>query len=68
MTGVDYRSEVIEESYCIEGPWKKYEFLYKPGKVNNSLPFVGEIFSHIHISNVSFYVNTLIRLINKLTF
>jgi len=52
MTGVDGRPEVvIEGSDSIEGPWKEYEFLYKPGNVNNSLPFVGEIFSHIHISN-----------------
>jgi len=67
MTGVDGRPEVvIEGSDSIEGPWKEYEFLYKPGNVNNSLPFVGEIFLHIHVSN-SFYVNTLFRLINKLT-
>lgn len=44
MTGVDGRPEVIiEGSDSIEGPWKEYEFLYKPGNVNNSLPFVGEI-------------------------
>ncbi|KYN16356.1 PREDICTED: lipase maturation factor 2-like [Trachymyrmex cornetzi] len=41
MTGVDGRPEiVIEGSDSIEGPWKEYEFLYKPGNVNNSLPFV----------------------------
>ncbi|KAL0116070.1 hypothetical protein PUN28_011138 [Cardiocondyla obscurior] len=41
MTGVDGRPEVvIEGSNNIEGPWKEYEFLYKPGNVNNSLPFV----------------------------
>jgi len=55
MTGVDGRPEVvIEGSDSIEGPWKEYEFLYKPGNVNNSLPFVGEIFSYIHISNCYF--------------
>lgn len=44
MTGVDGRPEVIiEGSDDIDGPWKEYEFLYKPGNVNNSLPFVGEI-------------------------
>ncbi|KYQ50071.1 Lipase maturation factor 2 [Trachymyrmex zeteki] len=41
MTGVEGRPEVvIEGSDSIEGPWKEYEFLYKPGNVNNSLPFV----------------------------
>lgn len=41
MTGVGGRLEVtIEGSDSIEGPWKEYEFLYKPGNVNNSLPFV----------------------------
>ncbi|XP_011631116.1 lipase maturation factor 2-like [Pogonomyrmex barbatus] len=41
MTGIDGRPEVIiEGSDSIEGPWKEYEFLYKPGNVNNSLPFV----------------------------
>ncbi|KAJ8669667.1 hypothetical protein QAD02_000926 [Eretmocerus hayati] len=41
MTGVDGRPEVIiEGSNSIEGPWKEYHFLYKPGNVNNSLPFV----------------------------
>lgn len=43
MTGVGGRPEVIiEGSDSIDGPWKEYEFLYKPGNVNNSLPFVGE--------------------------
>ncbi|XP_033338138.2 lipase maturation factor 2 [Megalopta genalis] len=41
MSGADGRREVIiEGSNTIEGPWKEYEFLYKPGNVNNSLPFV----------------------------
>lgn len=45
MTGIDGRPEVIiEGSNDIEGPWKDYEFLYKPGNVNNSLPFVGEAY------------------------
>lgn len=43
MTGVDGRPEIIiEGSNNIEGPWKEYNFLYKPGNINNSLPFVGE--------------------------
>lgn len=43
MTGVEGRPEVIiEGSDSIDGPWKEYEFLYKPGNVNNSLPFVGK--------------------------
>lgn len=41
MTGVDGRPEIIiEGSNNIEGPWKEYNFLYKPGNVNSSLPFV----------------------------
>lgn len=41
MTGIDGRPEIIiEGSNDIDGPWKEYEFLYKPGNVNNSLPFV----------------------------
>ncbi|CAL7934808.1 unnamed protein product [Xylocopa violacea] len=41
MTGVEGRPEVIiEGSNNIDGPWKEYEFLYKPGNINNSLPFV----------------------------
>jgi len=41
MTGVGGRPEVIiEGGDSIDGPWKEYEFLYKPGNVNNSLPFV----------------------------
>ncbi|XP_029157826.1 lipase maturation factor 2-like [Nylanderia fulva] len=41
MTGAEGRPEVIiEGSDNIEGPWREYEFLYKPGNVNNSLPFV----------------------------
>ncbi|XP_076239809.1 lipase maturation factor 2 [Calliopsis andreniformis] len=41
MTGVEGRPEVIiEGSDNIDGPWKEYEFLYKPGNINNSLPFV----------------------------
>ncbi|XP_034944819.1 lipase maturation factor 2-like [Chelonus insularis] len=41
MTGVNGRPEIIiEGSNSIDGPWKEYEFIYKPGNVNNSLPFV----------------------------
>lgn len=41
MTGVGGRPEVIiEGSNSVDGPWKEYEFLYKPGNVNNSMPFV----------------------------
>ncbi|OAD57121.1 Lipase maturation factor 2 [Eufriesea mexicana] len=31
---------IIEGSNNIYGPWKEYEFLYKPGNINNPLPFV----------------------------
>ncbi|XP_058804278.1 lipase maturation factor 2-like [Phymastichus coffea] len=41
MTGISGRPEVvIEGSNDIEGPWKEYHFLYKPGDVNATLPFV----------------------------
>ncbi|XP_014250285.1 lipase maturation factor 2-like [Cimex lectularius] len=41
MTGVGGRPEVIiEGSYSMEGPWMEYNFKYKPGNVNDSLPFV----------------------------
>lgn len=50
MTGVGGRPEVIiEGSDDVHGPWKEYEFLYKPGNVNNSLPFVGENSDVLHI-------------------
>jgi hypothetical protein len=42
MVGVDGRPEIIlEGSENVEGPWLEYNFLYKPGNVNHSLPFVG---------------------------
>ncbi|KAI4487971.1 hypothetical protein M0802_011675 [Mischocyttarus mexicanus] len=34
------REIIIEGSNDSDGPWKEYEFLYKPGNVNNLLPFV----------------------------
>jgi hypothetical protein len=41
MVGVDGRPEIIlEGSENVEGPWLEYNFLYKPGNVNHSLPFV----------------------------
>lgn len=41
VSGVNGRPEIIiEGSNSLEGPWKPYEFLYKPGNVNNSLPLV----------------------------
>ncbi|XP_033224978.1 lipase maturation factor 2-like [Belonocnema kinseyi] len=41
MTGVGGRPEItIEGSNSVDGPWKEYGFLYKPGNVNNSMPFV----------------------------
>jgi hypothetical protein len=42
MTGVGGRPEVIlEGSNHIDGPWLEYNFLYKPGNVNSTPPFVG---------------------------
>ncbi|KAK9720857.1 Lipase maturation factor [Popillia japonica] len=41
ITGINGRPEIIiEGSNNVEGPWVEYNFLYKPGNVNNSLPFV----------------------------
>ncbi|PSN35844.1 Lipase maturation factor 2 [Blattella germanica] len=41
MTGVGGRPEVIlEGSNDIAGPWQEYNFLYKPGNVNSTPPFV----------------------------
>lgn len=40
----DARYEIIlEGSDNIEGPWQEYNFLYKPGNVNHSLPYVGKL-------------------------
>lgn len=37
------RKEIIlEGSDNLDGPWAEYNFLYKPGNVNHSLPFVGK--------------------------
>jgi hypothetical protein len=48
MTGVGGRPEVIlEGSNHIDGPWLEYNFLYKPGNVNTSLPFVGTFLVYI---------------------
>ncbi|XP_054269593.1 lipase maturation factor 2-like [Macrosteles quadrilineatus] len=41
MTGVGGRPEIIiEGSNDVKGPWLEYHFLYKPGDVNRSPPFV----------------------------
>ncbi|CAG9770725.1 unnamed protein product [Ceutorhynchus assimilis] len=41
IQGVEGRPEIIlEGADNLEGPWKEYNFLYKPGNVNHSLPFV----------------------------
>ena len=63
MTGVGGRLEVIVEgSNNIDGPWKEYEFLYKPGNVNNSLPFVGWSFRKL-IFYIFFFISKLYLLI-----
>lgn len=31
---------ILEGSNNLEGPWQEYQFYYKPGNVNHSLPFV----------------------------
>lgn len=41
IVGAEGRPEIIlEGSNSLEGPWKEYNFLYKPGNINHSLPFV----------------------------
>lgn len=43
LNSINGRPEIIiEGANNIEGPWNEYNFLYKPGNVNNSLPFVGK--------------------------
>jgi len=57
MTGAEGRPEVIiEGSDSIDGPWKEYEFLYKPGNINNSLPFVGKIYSYVYLYIYSLFI------------
>lgn len=42
MTGVGGRPEIIiEGANDLKGPWLEYHFLYKPGNINRTLPFVG---------------------------
>lgn len=42
LIDADARHEIVlEGSDNVEGPWLEYNFLYKPGNVNHSLPFVG---------------------------
>lgn len=44
IVDTDVRNEIIlEGSDNVEGPWQEYNFLYKPGNVNHSLPFVGTL-------------------------
>lgn len=41
MTGVGGRPEVIiEGSNSLSGPWKEYDFQYKPGNLSKALPYV----------------------------
>lgn len=35
---------VLEGADNVEGPWKEFYFLYKPGNVNHSMPFVGKFY------------------------
>lgn len=45
MTGVEKgRPEVIlEYSDDVNGPWKEYQFLYKPGNVSAAPLFIGKL-------------------------
>ncbi len=43
MTGVGGRPEVIVEgANSLEGPWKEYEFVYKPGSLDRRPGLVSE--------------------------
>ena len=45
MTGVGGRPELILEGANDEnGPWREYDFLYKPGKLDKQPPFNGMTF------------------------
>lgn len=42
------RSEIVlEGADNVEGPWKEFNFLYKPGNINHSLPFVGKLIFYL---------------------
>jgi hypothetical protein len=42
MTGVNGRPEVIlEYAEDVAGPWKEYQFLYKPGNISAAPVFIG---------------------------
>lgn len=49
---------VIEGSDNIEGPWQEYNFLYKPGNVNYSLPCVGKYSFYQKMLKVNFLYET----------
>lgn len=48
---------IIEGSNTIDRSWKEYEFLYKPGNVNNVLPFVGELFDKYYTIHINMNIN-----------
>lgn len=56
ILSTDGRPEIIlEGADNLEGPWLEYSFLYKPGNINHSLPFVGMYYLvtyHIKSNNV----------------
>lgn len=44
---------VLEGSNKLEGPWQEYQFFYKPGNVNHSLPFVGKYYIFFYIKHLN---------------
>lgn len=59
----DARYEIIlEGSDNIEGPWQEYNFLYKPGNVNHSLPYVGKSFISTKLIFIQIYFYNKIKL------
>ncbi|CAH1105727.1 unnamed protein product [Psylliodes chrysocephalus] len=54
---VQGRYEIIfEGADKVDGPWKEYNFLYKPGNPNSSLPFVAPHFPQLdwHMSKAAY--------------
>lgn len=56
------REVIIEGSNSIKGPWMEYNFRYKPGNVNRSLPVISELL----FSNFLFVKKILVTLKNLL--
>ena len=62
MTRVGGRPEVVVEgSDSLEGDWKEYEFLYKPGNLSRTPPVVGKYKTKNHSLKTSGKIQYLFR-------